>query len=115
MDAKVCFSKNLRTLMGKKGVSTKDVCNDLDINDATYYAWINGRNVPGIEKLQTLADYFFVEVSDLFAPQKEEAPKMSDSEKKISVQNALLTRCMTLDMKQQEFILKMLDTFVIRA
>lgn len=53
----------LMTLMDKK---RKEVCQDLDIPYTTYSDWVNGNSYPKLENLQSLADYFLVDVSDLY-------------------------------------------------
>lgn len=59
------FSDNLKRLMTLKNVTQSDLIKDLDIPSATISSWVNGLRTPRFEKLQLLADYFKVPVSEL--------------------------------------------------
>lgn len=60
IENKEIFSKNLNSIMKKKGVNAAKVCNELGFKPNTYSDWMNAKSYPRINKLQMLADYFGV-------------------------------------------------------
>ena len=51
--------------MTVKGKTQTDIINDLDINKSAISSWCNGTRLPRMNKVQLLADYFSINVSDL--------------------------------------------------
>lgn len=68
------FSKNLNYYMQKNNKTQTDLIDDLKINKSTISTWCNGTKMPRMGKIQTLADYFGINKSDLV----EEKPSLSD-------------------------------------
>lgn len=62
---KEIFSKNLNELMIATGKHQVDLMRDLKISSSTMSNWCNGLKLPRMDKVQMLADYFGVEVTDL--------------------------------------------------
>lgn len=62
---KKLFSKNLNYYMALKGKTQTDIINDLDINKSAISSWCNGTRLPRMNKVQLLADYLNINVSDL--------------------------------------------------
>lgn len=62
---KKIFSKNLNYFMELKGKTQTDIINDLDINKSAISSWCNGTRLPRMNKVQLLANYFNINVSDL--------------------------------------------------
>lgn len=60
------LSNNLLFLMSIMGKKRKQVSNDLNIPYTTFTDWVNGNTYPKLESMQLLADYFCVDVSDLY-------------------------------------------------
>jgi transcriptional regulator with XRE-family HTH domain len=65
MDTKYIFSENLKKLMDDKGISRRDLADTLGLNYFTISDWVNGRKYPRMDKVQILANYFGVLISDL--------------------------------------------------
>lgn len=63
--AKAIFSENLRYYMNKKGKTQADIVADLGFKSSTVSAWVNKEKYARVDKMQTLADYFGVYLSDL--------------------------------------------------
>ncbi len=68
------FSANLRLLMSKSGKSRKDVSEAIDVSYNTFTDWYKGKKYPRIEKMELLANYFGVTVSELVGKQGEDVP-----------------------------------------
>lgn len=62
---KKIFSKNLNYYMELKGKTQTDIINDLDINKSAISSWCNGTRLPRMNKVELLADYLNINVSDL--------------------------------------------------
>lgn len=69
-DSREVFSENLRSLMVRTGKSRKAVCEDLCISYYTFSDWYNGKKYPRIEKLESMAQYFGVSVTELVGESK---------------------------------------------
>ena len=62
---KEIMSKNLKYYMDKKGVDRNQLCADLDLKYMTVSDWINAKTYPRIDKIESLANYFGINKSDL--------------------------------------------------
>lgn len=72
---KLTFSKNLKKLMYEHEKLQVDLIRDLGLKRATVSEWINGKAYPRMDKVQLLADYFGVQVSDLVGEPGDYASK----------------------------------------
>ena len=59
------FSSNLNRLMSANGKEQIDLINDLGINKSTISTWCRGEKMPRMGTIQSLANYFGVNISDL--------------------------------------------------
>lgn len=57
--------QNIRKLRKSKGLTQKEISEELKINMQTYSGWERGIFNPAIDKIVALADYFGVNVNDL--------------------------------------------------
>mgnify|MGYP003289618437 CR=1 FL=1 len=62
---KQVFVDNLRYYLNAKGVSQKDVAEALGTSQGTISDWLKMRTFPRMDRLQALAEFFGVEMSDL--------------------------------------------------
>ena len=65
------FAKNLRVLLGLKGVKGQDLANALELKSSTIYAWTHGECIPGAKTTDRIAAYFGVTVGTLYAEKIE--------------------------------------------
>ncbi len=68
---KKIFSKNLNYYMNLKGKTQTDIINDLDINKSAISSWCNGTRLPRMNKVELLANYLNISVSDLIGNNNE--------------------------------------------
>jgi transcriptional regulator with XRE-family HTH domain len=59
------FAQNLIFYMDRSGKSQVDLIRDLGVNRSTISTWYNGKKMPRMGTIQTLADYFGIMKSDL--------------------------------------------------
>lgn len=59
------FSINLKTVMEKHGKTQKDIVEALNFRQATVSDWLNGKKYPRMDKVEMLAQYLNVEITDL--------------------------------------------------
>ncbi|HFU3726741.1 TPA: XRE family transcriptional regulator [Streptococcus suis] len=62
---KEVMSNNLKYYMNRKGVVRNQLCSDLDLKYMTVSDWINAKTYPRIDKIESLANYFGINKSDL--------------------------------------------------
>lgn len=80
------FANNLKMYMDLHGKSRKDMCEALGISYYTFSDWCNAKKFPRINSLETLANYFGVEKSDLLEDKKEKSTDnsgLSENKKKL--------------------------------
>lgn len=65
MTAKEVLAQNLQYYMDIHGKTRKEICAALNISYYTFSDWINGKKYPHINKIEKLAAYFGIDVSDL--------------------------------------------------
>lgn len=65
------FSKNFRRFLEKSGKNQADIAKDLNITSSTVSDWANAKKYPRVDKMQALADYFGVFLSDLREEKKD--------------------------------------------
>lgn len=64
-EIKKTFSKNFNRLLTLHGKSQKDITDDLGYHRATVSEWARGAKYPRMDKVERLAEYFGVQISDL--------------------------------------------------
>lgn len=74
-DLRAIFMKNLNDLMYKNKKSQSDLVKDLGLRQSTVSSWMIGEKYPRIDKMQMLAEYFNVSITDLVGKEAEEAGK----------------------------------------
>ena len=65
MNSKEIFSKNLNYYMKERGKSRTDVATALNISYYTFTDWVKGKKFPRMDKVEKLAKYFDIKISDL--------------------------------------------------
>lgn len=68
---KKIFSENLNYYMNLRGKTQTDIINDLDINKSAISSWCNGTRLPRMNKVELLANYLNINVSDLLGNNNE--------------------------------------------
>ena len=59
------FASNFRRILKIRGKTQSDVVSDLEITSSTVSDWANAKKYPRVDKMQALADYLGVVISDL--------------------------------------------------
>ena len=75
---KQIMADNLIYYMNLKGISRKDLCNDLGFKYTTVTGWITAEKYPRIDKIEIMANYFGISKSDLV--EKQDSPGRPNSE-----------------------------------
>lgn len=65
MDNKEIFAYNLNFHMNANGKSRTDIAEALGISYFTVTDWVNGKKYPRMDKVEKLAKYFNIKISDL--------------------------------------------------
>lgn len=119
MDNRDVFSRNLRYQMDLHGKSRQDISDALGISYFTVTSWVNGSKYPRMNKVEQLAKYFGILISDLVEEKTEEHREM---QKKNDTLSDIVIRLQTddeflsaveslykLDKKKLSSILTLLD------
>ena len=62
---KIVFSDNLNYYIVKTGVKQRDVAKVARVSEGTICDWLKRRSYPRMDKIQLLAEYFDIQMSDL--------------------------------------------------
>ena len=62
---KSIFSKNLNSYVTKSGKNQSEIAKNIRVSPQTFNTWCKGIAIPRMGKVQTLADYFHINKSDL--------------------------------------------------
>lgn len=76
MDNKDIFSRNLRYQMEIHNKTRQDISDALGISYFTVTSWANGSKYPRMNKVEQLAKYFGILISDLVEEKTEEHREM---------------------------------------
>lgn len=68
MDNKEIFSQNLNYYMNLFGKTRRDVADAIDVSYFTFTDWAKGKTYPRMGKVERLAKYFGIKISDLVEP-----------------------------------------------
>ena len=103
------LAQNILCYMDKKGVTKQQVCADLNLKYTTFVEWIKGRAYPRIGAVETLANYFGCEKSDLIEDRrKKDAEDDVLSEK----QRALISFAQSVPEHKAEMILRVMKSIL---
>ena len=103
-ESREVFAANLRALMGKTGKSRKDVSESIGVSYFTFSDWCNGKKYPRIEKIEALAQYFDVSVSELVGKtntNQQFAPNRNDKDDVLGIILRLHTDRVFLDVVEK--------------
>lgn len=65
MSNKEIFSRNLQHYMDLEGKNRKDVADAIGVSYFTFTDWVKGKTYPRMDKVEKLAQYFGIRISDL--------------------------------------------------
>lgn len=65
MTNKEIFAQNLNYYMLVNNKSRKEVADAIDVSYFTYTDWVKGKKFPRMDKVENLAKYFGIKISDL--------------------------------------------------
>lgn len=85
MDSKNIFAENLKKYMKLHRKTRRDVCKDLGFSYFTFTDWVNGRYYPRMDKVDMLADYFGIKISDLIEEKELKGHIISKAELHVEI------------------------------
>ena len=68
------FAENLKYYMERSGKTQADLMRYMGVSSATASDWVNGRKMPRADKLQAIANWLMVDLSDLMEEKKDDRP-----------------------------------------
>ncbi len=75
-EQKRIFAKNLNYYIHQSGKQQKEIANDLGFQPTTFNTWCTGKIIPGMGKVQAIADYFKIGKSDLLDDKLDSNPSL---------------------------------------
>ena len=85
MDNKEIFCINLNFYMNEMGKSRKDVADAIGVSYFTFTDWAKGKTYPRMDKVEKLANYFGIKISDLIEKKSIEKNPVEMAEKHIEM------------------------------
>lgn len=67
-NAKMILAENLRYYLEQKNLTQQDIANYMHCSNSTVSDWCSGKKYPRVDKMQRLADYLGVTMSQLTSP-----------------------------------------------
>lgn len=64
-EQKRIFSVNLTNILSERNLTQLEVANAIGVSHQTFNTWFKGKAIPRMDKIQLLADYFHIKMSDL--------------------------------------------------
>lgn len=61
------FAQNIEWYISRSGKSQRDLAIDIGFEPTTFNTWCKGKILPGLPKLQKIAEYFHCDVNDLIS------------------------------------------------
>lgn len=83
---KAVMAENLKYYIERSGKERRELAEIWGIPYSTVSEWINGRKYPRIDRIETMADYFGIQKSDLIEERKEKPAEndgISDNMRKL--------------------------------
>ncbi len=75
---KEIFARNLAYYLEKSGKDQKEMAEIVGVAPSTFNEWMKAKKYPRIDKIQMLADYFGVQMSDLIEEGREKGHSPSE-------------------------------------
>lgn len=120
---KKLFSQNLKYYMGINNKSRNDLSHDLNISYTTICDWVNGKVIPRSKKIEPIAKYFGIEVSDLYSyhldicSDIEKDAELVKNIKKFSqnkYQEELLIKCSMLNLDNTKKVIEQVNYYLYK-
>ncbi len=83
IENRAIFQRNLKRHLDLTGKTQKEVALAIGATTGNFSDWMKGRSFPRIEKLQALADYFGIPVSELIDDVNVGVEVVSDEDQKV--------------------------------
>lgn len=103
---KEIFSRNLKRHLDKSGKLQKEVAKAVGVSTGTFCDWVKGRAYPRMDKVQLLAEYFGIKMSDLVEDENVRTETVSDKEQLI------LDMFHKVPDEKKDFLIKMIQAVI---
>ena len=64
-NAKMVFAENLKAYLNSKGYTQLDLATYMNCSSSTVSDWCNGKKYPRVDKMQRMADWLGIQMSDV--------------------------------------------------
>lgn len=110
MDSKEIFSRNLNYYTKEKGKTRPEVAEAIGVSYYTFVDWSNGKKFPRMDKVERLAKYFNINISDLVEPRTIEKKPVESAK----LHARILTDQQLMETIEEYFLLSDEDQKMVR-
>lgn len=107
MDNKDIFASNLKKYMKLTQKSRNDISKTLGISYFTVSDWVNGKKYPRMDKVEMLANYFGIQMSDLIE-ENSESQRTPPKETLAEGEQVLIDLFRRVPEEKQQIVLEMI-------
>ena len=80
-NAKMVFAENLKAYLNSKGYTQLDLATYMNCSSSTVSDWCNGKKYPRVDKMQRMADWLGIQMSDLTSEHDKLDKQLTEEEK----------------------------------
>ena len=103
------FSANLIYYIESKGVTQREVAKHIKVTESSITDWITKRHYPRLDKIQLLAEFFGVDMTDLVEPKKT---KSANERTLTDKEQLILDLFHKVPDEKKEFLIKMIQAAI---
>ena len=107
MDNKDIFASNLKKYMNLSKKTRNDISKTLGISYFTVSDWVNGKKYPRMDKVEMLANYFGIQMSDLIE-ENFDSQKTPPKEQLTEGEQVLVDLFRKVPEEKQQMVLEMI-------
>ena len=110
MNNKEIFCRNLNYYMKERGKSRKEIADAIGVSYFTLTDWVKGKFYPRMDKVERLANYFNINISDLVEERGKEKKPVESAELHVRI----LTDTELMEMIEEYFLLSEENQKIVR-
>ena len=104
---KEVFAKNLARYLNRSGKSQREMADIMGVSSSTFNEWMKAKKYPRIDKIESMANYFGINKSDLI--EEADSKKVSPHEPTLTEgENLVLELFRQIPVDQQPMVLAMI-------
>lgn len=111
-ESKRIFQKKFNALLTDRQITQKEIAAVCGVSTSTVSTWSKGLNMPRMDKIETLANYFGILKSDLIEDRAPTTPTPVSGDGRSEMEQMIYERLSRLTPENQEIALAQLDVLL---